>query len=370
MIHNVYSRTMIKSALLIGIVSVSLFPMVSQAERADKSRPRPTLRSNHQHAMSAHFDIRRQESAVRRQALSPKQLTALQQLQGQITGLQARFHPATGTLRHLFSLSQRLTPPRQDDPVTIALDFLHTHRGLFRIRNGDIEDLTVVKNYRTQHNGMTHLTFKQFYQGLEVFQGHIKVNLDHQGQILSVHGTYFPGNDTALSPTLTAAEAVQIAADNLAPDLDFTPTLKTAPKGNAQATTFAQGPFTQDVTAYLVLFPSHQGARLAWKTRLHLRARIAWYDTLMDAHTGEILFYHNLYKSDRLQGLIFDINPDQGPQVLQSFTGDPVASPDTWVTPLPNLGTQGNNIITIPSVTAADQHFEFPFENTYLKTPI
>ena len=351
--------------LLIIVLTALLIPFASEAQRVNQHRVRSIRLSEGERIMRGHYDSRRQQREAQRHIPTRNQLAALQQLQRQITGLQVQFNPLTGTPRHMFSLSQRLSAPRTGDPVTIAREFLKTHQALFRFQDRDLDDLVVVKNYRTQHNGVAHLVFKQFYRGLEIFQGHLKVNVDREGQILSLNGTYFPGIVASLSPALTAAEAVEIAVKDVAPDLDVALTVKTPAQGVAQAITFDRGPFTQDITAKLVLFPAHDGVRLTWKVRSHLMERLAWYDTLVDAHTGEILFFYNLYKFDEPQGMVFEINPDVGPQVLRSFVGDPVASPETWVDPLPNIATQGNNIVTLPVTQAPEQHFDFPFANLY-----
>ncbi|MBI3952145.1 MAG: M36 family metallopeptidase, partial [Acidobacteria bacterium] len=65
------------------------------------------------------------------------------------------------------------------------------------------------------------------------------------------------------------------------------------------------------------------------------------------------------------EGLAFELNPDRGSQILKSFVGDPVASPNTWVAALPNIGTSGNNAITLPLARNPEQRFNFPFGNIY-----
>lgn len=361
---HVNTRVGVKLALISGVLLAFITPLASQAKKAQK----PALESWQPIGASlalADYDIRRQQGLMRRHGPTETQLAALRQLQARIAGLEIRFDPVTGVPRHLFSLSERLTAPCAEDPVVIARDFLKTHRALFRLQDREIDELVVAKNYRTQHTGVTHLVFKQFYRGLDVFQGDIKVNLDRHGCILSISGNYYPGLEAPLTPALTAEEAVRVAVQAIAPELDFTPAPKASAQGSEQLTLFDRGPFTDDITAMLKIFPAHDRARLAWKVRVHLLDRLAWYDTLVDAQTGELLFRHNLYRFSDPQGLVFAINPDRGPQIQRSFVGDPIASPSTWVTAPPNTGTQGNNVITLPLAEHPDQRFNFPFANVY-----
>jgi hypothetical protein len=355
---------MAKLALVISLLFPLLTPVASQVQKAKGFSGGRVVATGPQWTL-ADYDIRRGQAIIHTQGPTKPQLAALKPLQEQVKGLEIRFDPVTSALHHLFSLSQRLTAPRSGDPVTIARQYLKTHRDLFRLESREIDDWVVAKNYRTEHNGLTHVVFKQFWQGLDVFQGNIKVNMDRRGQILSINGNYFPGAATSLTPNLSATEAVQRAASSIDPVLVFTPTLKAPPAGVEQATIFDRGPFNNDITANLVIFPAHDRPRLGWKVRLHLMERRAWYDTVVDAQTGEILFRYNLYKFSDPGGMVFAIHPDAGPQVRRSFAGDPTASPSTWVSPSPNTGTQGNNVITLPLALNPTQQFDFPFGNIY-----
>lgn len=355
-------RLSVNLLIALSILGLLSSPWASPAERAQglPAKLRTSLRQS-----PTDFDIRQHQGVRAVQEPTPLQQAELQRLRRQVQGLEIRFNPITGTPRHLFSLTERLTPPRDDDPVTIARDFLTIHRALFRLQDQDLKNLVVAKHYRTQHNGMTHLVFRQLYEGLEVFQAHLKVHVDRNGQILSLSGDYFPGLVAPLHPEISAAVAVQVAASHLEPNLAFTPRPKALATGVQQLTLFDRGPFRDDITAKLVIFPAYDRARLAWATRLHWPRRLAWCDIVLDAQTGELLYRHNLYRFAQPQGLVFELNPDAGPQVVKPFVGDPTASPETWVTPPPNIRTVGNNVLALPAAQNAEQDFRFPFANAY-----
>ncbi|MCS6804221.1 MAG: M36 family metallopeptidase [Acidobacteriota bacterium] len=363
MVRRSQIRSLANIAITMSLLVSLCVPFTTSAQKPITSDTKP-MQSVESLRLEDTYDIRRSVTGTRHSP-TPAQLAVVQRLQAQIKGLEVRFDPFTGVPRHVFSLAERLTAPRQADALTIARDYLRAHRTLWRLTERDISQLVVAKNFRTRHNGVRHVVFKQFYHGLDVFQGDIKVNIDRHGQILSVNANYFPDIVASMTPRLSATEAVQRAADYMAPHLAFTPRITAVATSVEQATTFEQGPFTSEPTAKLTIFPAADRARLAWKVRLHLMDELAWYDILVDAETGEILFHHNLIKFSEPDGLVFDVHPDRGPQVLRSFAGDPIASPNSWVSPWPNTGTQGNNALTLPLAFNAEQRFHFPFANVY-----
>ncbi len=343
--------------LLMSLLIIFALPIMSSAETGRNIGPL----SRH----ASRYDIRHRLQPERNQPIVAGQRAQLEQLGRQVRGLQTRFHPHTARPHHLFSLSQHLTGPSAENPIRIAQHFLQAQRNLFRIPQSALNDLRMVKHDRSRHSGIDHLVFKQFAHGLEVFQGQLKVNVDAKGQLLSVNGHYVPDIAPPSRPALSAAQAVEIAAASMGLTSDFTPTLKAKTVSLDQASTFYRGPFSEEITAKLILFPASDRVRLAWKTRLHLAAQILWYDTLVDAHTGELLWRSNLYRTDAPRGLIFETHPDSGSRLEVSFRGDSLASPETWLTPPPNTTTQGNNVVTIPAAQDSDQHFDFVFTNAY-----
>jgi Zn-dependent metalloprotease len=192
-----------------------------------------------------------------------------------------------------------------------------------------------VRNYVTAHNGVRHHAFQQVKEGIEVFQSDIRVNVMPDGQIISVSGHYDPDVAVDMEPRLTPEEAVLRAVMESFPDVPFVPLIKTRELIPTRRTVFHRGDFADDVTAELTIFPDPVRDRLGWRIRLHLPERNAWYDLVLDAHTGELLYRFNRYVFDQEPtGLIFAINPDVSTQILARLRGDPTASPAGWVAPV------------------------------------
>ncbi len=356
-----------RKVIAVAILGVSLLAMSHPEGRSGASLPSESLQKKAWGAPLPSFDIRQAQARRAPFSPTPAQRAAVERLQRQIgLPLEVRFHPQTGGVRHLYSLWTFLTPSSGERPVALARRFLLENADLFALDADAIARLRLVRNFITRHNGVIHQVWQPTIGGVDVFQSDIRINLMPDGRILSVSGHYYPKVTATLEPTLTAAEAVTRAVKESFPDLVFVPLLKTSELAPTRLTIFHRGDFADDVTARLTIFPDPAGGRLGWRVRLHLPERDAWYDLVLDAHTGELLYRYNLYLFDgEPGGLIFTIHPDVGPQIFRSFKGDPVASPAGWVAPPPNTRLIGNNAIVLPSPVRADLQFAFPFENIY-----
>src|SRR5690349_11198647 len=71
--------------------------------------------------------------------------------------------------RHLFRADGPLTMPSASAPAEIALNYIKSIGNQYQLSSADIDSLYVVKEYRTAHNGLTHLVFKQHYNGIDVY---------------------------------------------------------------------------------------------------------------------------------------------------------------------------------------------------------
>ncbi|HXF05790.1 MAG TPA: M36 family metallopeptidase [Blastocatellia bacterium] len=313
------------------------------------------------------YDIRLGVAASVRGRPTAAQRAAAERFQRQIgQPVEIRFDPWMGGVRHLFSLTTFLSRPSSEPPASIARRFLSENADLFGLDTEAIDRLRLVRNYLTEHNGVRHLAFQQVKDGIEVFQSDLRVHLMPDGQIISVSGHYDPDVEAELEPRLAPEDAVRRAVMESFPDVPFVPLIKTRELTPARRTVFHRGDFADDVTVQLTIFPDPVRDRLGWRIRLHLPERDAWYDLILDAHTGELLYRFNLYVFEQEpRGLIFAINPDVGPQMLVAFRGDPQASPAGWLAPPPNVRLVGNNAIVLPSPLSNDLQFAFPFRNLY-----
>lgn len=154
--------------------------------------------------------------------------------------------------------------PLPDDAEGAALEYLRASEAKFGIRTPD-EDLEVA-SVRRGHRS-THVSFRQTYRGLPVYNREVKVNLDVEGR-----------------PTLVV--------NGFAPHVPAAAGLETTPRLTAQAaaaiTQRAGRDGLRTTAPELVVYPSDP-PRLAWRMTAWPESGLAEWEVLVDAHTGEII---------------------------------------------------------------------------------
>jgi hypothetical protein len=297
------------------------------------------------------FDIRF-EPGIQFMRPTSAQFEALAKIRTKMDGdLRITWNKLSATPRHLFNRRGYLTPPSQNDPEQIALDFIRQNNALFRFSQEDLNNLVLKKRYTSKHNGVTHLLFHQHFQEIEIFQAEVRVNIDRVGRIINVGGNSYPGILVPLTPKMPVQEAVRKAATNINPSLDFEPLLVRPFRLPKQRAVLRGGAFSRDITGGLTIFPMGIKATLAWEVIIPEPETPNVYQILVDADSGEILFRYNLTRYFA-HGLVYEENPGAslppftGERVEISFEGDavtsnPDVSPIGWVF---DTQTSGNNV--------------------------
>ncbi len=160
------------------------------------------------------------------------------------------------------------------------------------LENGDLESLTVVRDYISGPTGLRHVTFAQSFDGIPVFNGTVSVHIDSTGDVVRVTSSAARGEGRERTPRLGAEEAATLASNDVDPDAFFVP-VRVGPSTRPEVARFARGGFRRDVTASLVWFAMDGGLRLAWHVELEPEGLAQFYDVLVDAGTGELLLRRN-----------------------------------------------------------------------------
>lgn len=263
-------------------------------------------------------------------------------------------------LNHSWSGSGSLTPPSSDAPGAIAQRYLSSIAAEHGLSPADLASVYLVKEYRSAHNGLTHLVFRQQYDGLDVHGSELTINIDAEGQVINSGGRLYP--PPAVTPpsveAATAAVRSAIRAVNPSADSSYLPE-KTALAKGRKTMKFVRGGFAESIEGQPLWFPAGNELRAAWSFFVPDSGGFMHYRTIVDSEKQTVL------KSTRLgafqaphppRGLIFADTPQPNPRagavtgvrpytqrVLVSFTGDPQASPRGWVD---GTETSGNNTVT------------------------
>jgi hypothetical protein len=226
-----------------------------------------------------------------------------------------------------------LTAPSQSAATEVAKGFLRAQTNVFALTNAEIDGLRLLVDDETEK--ARFVAFNQTVNGIDVFNGQIKFTLSKNGEIIQVAtGAVVPGLNLSSTPSLSAESAVKAASAAVGRPL--TSTLTTIPRAdNTIAFANPRGGTYSPITSELTVFPMNaSSARLAYRILLEVDQQ-NWYELLVDAQTGGLLFRHNLYVHSG-QARVWSENPSVGSQSLVTF-------PDGWL-PANGTVTTGNNV--------------------------
>ena len=224
-------------------------------------------------------------------------------LQSERPRLHLRWSSMTATPSRVWSEDQGLTGPSTDDAEIIARRFLKGNNDLYRLTDDEVEGLRVARRYRTEHNGLTHLTLEQRIGGIEVFHSQLALHLDRAGAIIATSGELLPDAARAVNltrPRLVAAEVLQLAAQYADTELTGPLNLIAQAAGAEQRQEFDRAAgLARDASARLVYFPLNSTqVRLAWEFILWMNDSPDAYLMLVDAERGSLLYRYNLTAYD------------------------------------------------------------------------
>jgi Zn-dependent metalloprotease len=287
----------------------------------------------------------------------------------------------TGAMKNFFIDGATLSAPQSDTADNIARGFLKQHASVFALSGADVASLAVTGEDNDQ--GTTFLKYVQTIGGIKVFEGGVQVVVSKYGEVLNVREGFLVSGQTvglkpAVSETQGIAKAFEYSGKAVFPS--FAEIYTRASK--REMSQFANPISTQnaDVLSELNVVRIGDAARLAW----HVYADVgknAWYETLVDAQTGELLLRHNLYL-DAAQGTVYTQDPGKGARSLVSFVGDTTINTAAgWMGT--STVTTGNNVeayldtdannapdpnngagLSNGHASAANQDFTFPFSTT------
>ncbi len=254
-------------------------------------------------------------------------------------------------------LSEASTRPARQ----VAIDFLQARRSELSLTPSALDGVYLYKEYKTAHNGVTHLIYRQRFQGVDVENAEWVVNVDRDGRVLNAGGQlYEPVKETLpdAATALTAVRAAVMATDGKAAQR-FQPFQKSASL-DGRTVRFHGGPMGEDVAGAMVWHAVQGKLTPAWRFHITASDGVSTEEVVVTPDGQQVLaqrsrtFHQNAAKP---QGLVYEWNPIRNPRPgypregelqwvprkLVSFAGDPVASPKGWVA---TNETAGNNTIT------------------------
>jgi len=183
-----------------------------------------------------------------------------------------------------------------DDSIISAKTYLENHANELGFTRSDIVGAQVLSSYVTHHNGMRHIVFRQFVNGIEVNQADLQINLDKNDQLINVHSQFIDGaalKSNSLDTSIAADQAILLAAEHL--NLTTTmPTYRmTDVVGLNQAATFSGQNISKDSIPVKLVYQADVNKLPVLTWDMQIIEGQNWWNIQVDAKTGAIVSKSN-----------------------------------------------------------------------------
>src|SRR5262247_3881588 len=226
----------------------------------------------------------------------------------------------SGLPKTVFNRKEPLSAPRSGEPDSIARDFLSDHATMFGLNKSQTVEMKLKNN--DDDEGATFLNYEQTIDGIPVFQSQVQVAINSAGQVMSVNeGLVIPNVIMNTTPRLSENAGLAqafLSTGRLAPP-SFQVMQNRQERGGRSVYQNPLGENRENLLSGLTIMRVGPRAVLAWHSYMDVGSN-EWYEVLVDANTGAMLYRYNLY-ADVAQGTVFRVN-GLGQRTLVSFVGD------------------------------------------------
>ena len=259
------------------------------------------------------------------------QAAAAGKLRSVLPGAKIDFDEVTGAAKFVTSTEGFLTGPNGSgkavaasaaalfaaDPFGPTKAFIQSHTELFGFGPDLLDKAVLKRDSTTPHNGVRTVIWQQQLGGIPVFQATLVSHTTRRGELINLSTGFVPDPESAAraaspdpaawaaGPTITAAQAVALAAQNIGeqtqPD-SVQPRAGITNLDSAKRQQFHGPGLSGEADASLVWVPmDRHSLRLAWEIVLTSRSRGEMFRLLIDAETGAPLIRHCLTGTWRTQ---------------------------------------------------------------------
>jgi Zn-dependent metalloprotease len=218
---------------------------------------------------------------------------------------------STGIPKSVVNFEGVLSEARSGSPDAIAREFLTENADLFGLSAREVTKLKLTVDDVDQTTGVAYLKYEQTVKGVPVFDSETGVTINARGEVVIVNqGQIIPGarvsTRAALTPEAAIARAfehcgVEVSADQIRPSA--------AKRAEASEFTYYESPLGEgheDIIFQKTILNVGGEPRLAYRAYVDKNG-LEWYDTLVDANTGELLVRFNIVSD--VQASVFTSNP-------------------------------------------------------------
>jgi hypothetical protein len=313
--------------------------------------------------------------------LNADQVKDLAQLRKAMPKLMVNVDGTFGAPSSIHNEGGFLTAPSASAPLDVVTNFIAAHKALFGLKDQDIQGLQVTDLY-TDTVGMpvTHVYLQETVGGIGVYHSVTGASVMPDGRLINVANRLIPNvtdSVNTLTPTISAADAIRNAAANAGLTVSGDLTLLSGPTGPDRSSVYSNGSVSrEDIPVKLVLLPIRSGdVRLAWNVQLNVPGTPDYFETNVDATTGEVWTRLNWTKFDsyRVYALPGENPQDTKHGIVSNPADVNLASPFGWHNrddlPGPEFhDTRGNNVFAQDNFDGTGNNGQRPtgfFNNDY-----
>ena len=375
--------------MAVAVVLLTAAPAAAQLAPPRTARGKVVAAGNLDARLSARRDVDRavaaNPAAGRAAAASiaglPARLqamgTALERLRAAAPSATVRFSAVTAAPESVSGGKRPLSPPMAGPGIEVVRSFLHAHKALYGLTDGEIDALQLLGE-SVSPSGLRMVRVEQRVDGRTVFQSETRFILDAEGRVWRSLGRLVPQTSLAsglVKPlSVSAPEALVAAMKTVGIELDASHlrTRNSNPAGTEIEVLADDSPIAGAVVSEIVFIPVSPGVLLpAWRQIVFTGGDADWH-TIVDAASGTLLWRKNMRANLSTEEARFSVyvqadgvtpadspapqspntvTPGSGTQfpeiarttVAMSAAQNLGASPDGWI---PDGGetTTGNNV--------------------------
>ena len=279
-------RALLTTLMFILVVALTLttayLPPTTTVEAAALDAEREAKSLTRYARPAPNFDLNLSRHVANARAATNDQLAAIEALRGSAnaSGMTMRWNDFGGSPDVVRDFA---SAPFAGTPEEAGRAFLAANAAAFGITN--LADLRLVKNVDALGGHLVR--FQQTFNGIDVKDGGIGLVMTADNRVIMASGPHFRDVNVNTQPSLTAEQAMQAAAADLArfhvtlPD-SINNLLRPALDGLAQ-----QCAVLDQYEPQLGVYPTTDGYKLVWKVAKFSTNPFGLYLLSIDAHTGE-----------------------------------------------------------------------------------
>ncbi|MHA6247558.1 T9SS-dependent M36 family metallopeptidase [Pontibacter sp. CAU 1760] len=185
-------------------------------------------------------------------------------------------------------------------PLQAALQHIDKTKANYKLTTADLADYVITDQYVSKNSGVTHIYMRQRFQGIEVVDANLNINIDREGNVVNMGNRFVPNLRAAIkgnAAAISAEQAATVAAGKL--KLAVTTPIKVKEKkaptekvsAAAKSVLLTDGGISlSPIPAKLVYQPMPDGTvRLAWEVGIYEKDAQHYWNTTVDAATGQVL---------------------------------------------------------------------------------